>query len=124
MKLEPTERGFLRGNFEDRNGVSCSLQESSLATEACIWLGCNDIGLMKFTPYGNPSWQAVELQMDFDGIHHSANTRMHLTQTQVAELLPALAHFAAYGSLPRWVESTGDRELDDVIASGGIADAP
>jgi hypothetical protein len=123
MKLEPTSRGFLRGEFKDRNGVACSLQESSSAEEACIWFGCNDIGLQRFEP--GKGWSDVALEQNApDGIVHIANTRMHLSQEQVAEMLPALAHFAAFGSLPRWVESTGDRELDDVIASGGIADAP
>jgi hypothetical protein len=123
MKIEPTSRGFLRGEFKDRNGVSCSLQESSSADGACIWLGCNDIGLKRFEP--GKGWSDVALEYDApDGIVHIANTRMHLSQEQVAELLPALAHFAAYGSLPEWVQKTGDRELDDLIASGGIADAP
>lgn len=96
-----TDRGFLRGEFTDRNGVSCSLQESSIADEeGCIWLGCNDIGLKKFEP--GKGWSDVELQNDAPyGIVHQANTRMHLTQTMVAELLPALAYFAAHGTLPK-----------------------
>lgn len=101
ITTKPTQRGFERGQFTDANGVSCSIQESSAAAdEWLLWLGCNDIGLMKFTPYGSPSWQKVELQMDFDGIHHSANTRMHLTQSMVRELLPLLKHFADTGRLP------------------------
>ena len=41
IKMEKTERGFLRGEFTDRYGHECSIQESSLATEECIWLGCD-----------------------------------------------------------------------------------
>ena len=101
ITTEPTQRGFERGQFTDANGVSCSIQESSAAAEeGLLWLGCNDIGLMKFTPYGNPSWQKVELQMDPHGITHAANTRMHLTQSMVRDLLPLLQHFAETGQLP------------------------
>lgn len=39
MKIERTERGFKRGDFLDRYGQPCSIQESSLATEAALWLG-------------------------------------------------------------------------------------
>ena len=39
MDISPTQRGFMRGEFIDRYGAKCSIQESSLATEACIWLG-------------------------------------------------------------------------------------
>jgi hypothetical protein len=123
MKLEPTSRGFLKGKFKDGNGVDCSIQESSSAEQACVWLGCDDIGLKKFVPY--EGWSDVALEQNApDGIVHIANTRMHLTQEQAAALVPMLAHFAAYGSLPQWVEKTGDRELDDLIASGGIQNAP
>lgn len=44
MEFTATNRGFHVAEFADHNGVKCSLQESSLATEACIWLGCNEIG--------------------------------------------------------------------------------
>jgi len=101
IATKPTQRGFERGQFTDRNGVSCSIQESSAADdEGLLWLGCNDIGLMKFTPYAG-GWKPVELEMDFNGgAYHSANTRMHLTQSMVRDLLPLLQHFAETGHLP------------------------
>ncbi len=101
IETNPTSRGFERGQFTDRNGVSCSIQESSAADdEGLIWLGCNDIGLMKFTPYYG-GWETVELEMDLpNGTYHSANTRMHLTQSMVRELLPLLQHFVETGQLP------------------------
>lgn len=71
MKQSKTIRGFGLVEFTDRYGAKCSLQESSLGTEACIWLGVDD-----------------------------APARMHLTQQMVAELLPALQHFVATGLLP------------------------
>lgn len=39
--LKETERGFRRGEFTDRYGNKCSIQESSLATEPAIWIGRN-----------------------------------------------------------------------------------
>ena len=40
MELAPAnDRGFLKGKFNDRYGVECSIQKSSLETEDCIWLG-------------------------------------------------------------------------------------
>lgn len=98
--MAKTERGFERSEFEDANGVECSLQESSAAQdEGLIWLGCNEIGLKKFVPH--EGWSDVPLVNDrHTGVTYIANTRMHLTQSQVANLLPALQHFAEHGVLP------------------------
>jgi hypothetical protein len=76
MNLQETERGWLFVEFTDLNGSQCSFQESSLATEAAIWLG---------------------IDKDFEGIK---TRRMHLSQEQVIKLLPLLTHFAAHGVLP------------------------
>lgn len=75
-----TARGFNRGEFKDRYGENCSIQASSLATEECIWLGCehetvDDIG----TPCG---------------------ARMHLTREMAAELSIVLKRFAETGQIP------------------------
>lgn len=95
MKIEATNRGFAQARFTDRNGVKCSIQKSSLATESCLWLGADDIGLIKFD--GSGGWKAVELE---GPAKYQANTRMHLTQANVAALLPLLKHFALTGELP------------------------
>jgi hypothetical protein len=42
IEFSCTGRGFRIGKFEDRDGVKCSVQESSLATEECIWFGVSD----------------------------------------------------------------------------------
>lgn len=76
IELKNTSRGFLRADFFDRYGSECSLQGSSLASEHAIWLG---------------------VDKPFDG---EPNTRMHLTQEQVRDLLPLLQHFADTGELP------------------------
>jgi hypothetical protein len=96
--LTATERGFARVEFKDRNGENCSLQKSSLAFEDCIWLGCNEIGLKRFTP--GAGWADVPLEQNAPyGVAHLANTRMHLTREQVADMLPYLQRFAATGEL-------------------------
>ena len=42
MKLKQTLRGFYVADFKDFNNNDCSIQESSLATDDCIWLGCKE----------------------------------------------------------------------------------
>ena len=78
LEVNITERGFRRADFIDRYDAKCSIQESSLATEAAIWLGMNE------------------------GAHHQGEclARMHLTQEQVATLLPLLQCFVETGYLP------------------------
>jgi len=76
-KFKATSRGFERYEFEDRSKSKCSLQKSSVATEDCIWLGVDQV---------------------FDQ-SNSRPARMHLTQKQVAALLPYLEHFARTGEL-------------------------
>lgn len=93
-----TGRGFARMEFTDRSGVTCSLQQSSLAFEDCVWFGCNDIGLRKFTP--DVGWEDIVLENGKPpGTTYLANTRMHLTREQVSLLLPHLKRFVRRGSL-------------------------
>lgn len=42
LTLTVTDRGFVIGAWLDRYGKACRIQGSSLATEACIWLGAGD----------------------------------------------------------------------------------
>lgn len=83
IKIEKTERGFYQGNFVDRYGKECSIQESSLATESAIWFGCNE---------GTHT-------IDEDG-KTACMGRMHLTQDMVAQLIPLLDIFVYEGHLP------------------------
>lgn len=75
MPLRVNGRGFVVVTFNDRYDIPCSLQESSLANEAAVWLGVDDVE-------GEPA-------------------RMHLSQEQVKTLLPLLQHFVDTGRLPR-----------------------
>lgn len=92
MEFEENGRGFKSGKFTDRYGNQCSLQESSLATESCIWLGCDDADPKIMVP--EKGWQKVVIPGML------CSTRMHLTQAMVAALLPALQHFVETGELP------------------------
>ena len=92
MESKPTARGFSRFEFSDRNQVSCSLQQSSLATESAIWLGCNAADPQVLVP--GEGWKPVPMPEGY-----IANTRMHLTQDQVKALLPHLQRFAETGEL-------------------------
>ncbi|MCP4741455.1 MAG: hypothetical protein GY871_04395 [Actinomycetales bacterium] len=93
-----TQRGFGRIEFIDRYGDECSVQESSLATERCIWLGISDAKPQICTP--GKGWSEVPLpEGTFIG------SRMHLTQGMAAELIPILQHFVETGDLPRAPEN-------------------
>jgi hypothetical protein len=100
MIARPTERGFLCIEFEDRYGNQCSLQESSLADdEGHIWFGTEGKVMV------GPPW--VEFKMPDNALVHS---RMHLSQSQVKELLPQLRYFAEHGRLTDKVEK--ENKLD------------
>ncbi len=85
-----TSRGFARVDFTDRYGVACSLQQSSLATEDAIWLGCNEPSPRRLAP--GQGWQPVTLP---EGTQ--CDTRMHLNRDQVAKLVVALQHWLVSG---------------------------
>uniref|UniRef100_A0AB39CDJ2 Uncharacterized protein n=1 Tax=Pseudomonas phage HRDY3 TaxID=3236930 RepID=A0AB39CDJ2_9VIRU len=95
MLAQTTERGFPRLDFVDRYGHMCSLQESSLATEAAIWFGPNEaepehmVHGKGWVPYVYP--EGIEV------LHH---TRAHITQRQMKEILPILEHFTKFGEMP------------------------
>lgn len=73
-----TDRGFLRADFKDQHGDTASIQESSLATESCIWLGLNSGTHL-------PTGECL--------------ARMHLTRKMAGELAELLQYFADNGTL-------------------------
>jgi len=89
IKVKKTNRGFTICEFTDRYNSKCSVQESSLATEAAIWLG---------------------VDTDFNG---KECTRMHLTIEQVQELLQLLQTFVDTGYLPEPKVVDGHWELTE-----------
>lgn len=102
MKLERTERGFAFIRFTDRYDAKCSIQESSLGTEAAIWFGVVDadpkIMARDARRHGvdtqgqTTGWVPFPIPDDV-----LLNTHMHLTQEQVAKLLPVLQRFVETG---------------------------
>ncbi len=101
--ISHTDRGFDILHFNDRNGVLCSLQKSSIATEGAIWFGCDDanpqIMASQAAEHGIETVQAsgwVSYPIPDEVL---LNTRMHLTQEQVRKLLPYLQHFAETGEI-------------------------
>lgn len=99
LEQEVTNRGFGLWKFKDRNGAECSLQDSSLAGEACIWLGIKDANpqiMASKTKEGGTGWVPFDIPDDV-----LLTTRMHLTQEQVKALLPILTYFAETGEYVR-----------------------
>jgi hypothetical protein len=92
MIVKQTQRGFGRIEFKDRYDVACSLQRSSLASEDCVWLGCDEPDPKVCIP--GKGWQKVQLPEDC-----VTNTRMHLTRQQAKGLLPHLQAFARTGEI-------------------------
>lgn len=85
IEFKQTNRGFEIGFFEDRYRQKCSIQDSSLAVEAAIWLGVDNTGPDIKGPSGKFS--------------EEISSRMHLTQSQVEELLPVLKRFVSTGTI-------------------------
>jgi len=80
ITFKATGKGFLLGNFKDRYGARCSIQESSYQEDLCLWVG-------------------VETDVMGETL---LNARMHLTQEQARELAEALLYFANEGSLGQY----------------------
>ena len=98
MKKEETNRGFSILRFVDRYGEKCSLQESSLANESCIWLGIDNVTIKE--EGWHPLYPARVRELPEEQCANlSTFGRMHLTREQVAELLPHLQRFVETGEL-------------------------
>lgn len=95
--MPKTARGFNYVDFKDANGTICNIQESSAVRgEYLIWFGAENIGLKHFKAH--EGWTDVELINTMEE-HYVANNRTHLTQSQVAELLPILEEFVKTGKV-------------------------
>ncbi len=118
---DKTNRFFRIGTFKDRYGTACSIQESSLATEDCVWLGVDD---------ADPKIMAVDaikLGMDTKGQttgwvpyplpeEVGCSTRMHLTKPMAEELILVLSHFVKTGYLPQPSEAELKMAFADFLA--------
>ena len=93
IEIKKTERGFAIGEFEDFYGHACSIQQSSIATESCLWLGVDDPD-PKILPGDGTGWHPYPLPANVQ-----CTTRMHLSLDQVKALLPHLQRFVETGDL-------------------------
>lgn len=91
MEVTHTNRGFELIEFKDEYDIECSLQESSLASKRCIWLGCNKANPRVLVP--GQSWQPVPMPADY-----IADTRMHLDEEQVKALIVHLQRWLDAGT--------------------------
>lgn len=104
MKRVTTEIGFSLIEFTDRYGEKCEIQESSLATEAAIWLGVANANPRIM--WADAKAAGVETDATCGWVPYPIpnevllSTRMHLTQDMAAELIPILQHFVKTGQLP------------------------
>jgi hypothetical protein len=93
LKVKPTPRGFMRGEFKDHNRAGCSIQESSEIGDGYLWLGVNDPN-PKIFPGDSTGWHPYPLP---ENVH--CTTRMHLDRKTVKKLLPLLQKFVKTGRL-------------------------
>lgn len=104
FKKDKTIRGFDYIEFEDDNGMTCSLQKSSSALEDKIWLG----GHAKIKEFYPPPRETDESWFELEDLsplkHRPQNeihvfSRMHLTRKHVKKLLPHLEKFVETGEI-------------------------
>lgn len=104
MKLDigTTRRGFGRIDFKDANDNPCSMQNSSaIRKEGLLWLGNDTKNTIQVMNVGDQrGWSTVNLNEVYGRGNVVINDRMHLTQSQVKDMLPYLQYFAEHGELP------------------------
>ena len=101
-KQTQTNRGFNLLNFNDRFGQKCSMQQSSLATEDCIWLGVDDVDpvimasdakRLGIRTTENNGWCPYPIPKEV-----LLHTRMELTEDQVRSLIQHLQNWLKTGN--------------------------
>jgi hypothetical protein len=104
LPVEDVGRGMNRGTFQDTYNHACYVQESSAAAspERSLWLGLLRPALTVDLKSGarvqmEPS--TVASALNADSVHMPSV--MHLSQSQVAALLPLLTEFAQTGRIGR-----------------------
>ena len=114
MQRMQTNRGFMLNEFTDRNGIKCSIQQSSAIGDeedamerpgsSVLWLGVDDaqpvimavdaqkVGIETHKNYG---WIPYPIPKEV-----LLHTRMHLSRQQVISLINSLQHWVDTGELP------------------------
>jgi hypothetical protein len=116
MQFSPAnDRGFFLGKFKDRYGSECSLQESSIcASEGHVWFGMDNPDLKYFIPH--QGWNNVSEEEFKSFLPKDAqpllSSRMHLSQSDIENLLPSLMYFTKRGYLPNEEHDETKQEMD------------
>jgi len=105
LKQQTTDRGFKFGEFYDQYNNKCSIQQSSIADEPCIWLGVDDanpqILASKAKQFGleteeTTGWIPYPVPKDV-----LLSTRMHLSEENVKMLVGALQNWLDTGNFSK-----------------------
>lgn len=104
LELGKTSRGFGKGTFADAKKQECSIQDSSLATEAAIWFGVEDANpqiLVGDTLQPVPPPVKPIPISGWPGLTHDIliNTRMHLTIRMTKTLIRNFEKYLATGTV-------------------------
>jgi hypothetical protein len=91
-KITSTHTGFVCVDFDDLHANKCTLQKSSATLYDAVWLG---IASPEINIMIDGGWKALAIP---EGA--AVNSRMHLSQKMIRDLLPLLQHFADTGELP------------------------
>lgn len=94
LKVKHTQRGFAYVDLVDGYGNAGTIQKSSAIDPPSIWLGVDDPKISVFDQNGDGKWTDIELP---EGA--LIQSRLHLTQEQVKQMLPFLQKFAETGEL-------------------------
>lgn len=89
MQIKTTDRGFVKVTFDELYGMRCSIQESSLASEAALWIGG-------------------------DG----TRARMHLNREGVSELVQILTRWLEIGELSLPEQAAAGRSGGQTLVGG------
>lgn len=97
MKKIKTHRGFSVIEFKDMYDNECSIQDSSLAADRCIWLGVNKPTLRILASKvrkGDTGWVDYPIPEDV-----SIYSRMHLNREMATKLIEVLQRFVETGNI-------------------------
>lgn len=94
FKIIQSPRGFTIMSFKDTYEVPCILQESSAVTPS-IWLGTVPRSYTRWLSDDKGQYKELPITEEM-----CIATRIHLSQKEVAALLPYLEYFAQTGHLP------------------------
>ena len=103
MNFSKTDRGFGLCEFTDLYGKESSVQESSLATEAAVWVGISDAEPLIMA--SDAKKMGLPCDQDFGWVPYYIpqevllHTRMHLSREGVEQLIEVLTNWLETGTV-------------------------